>query len=165
MLIFTYGTLMRGFGNNRILQAKSWGVDMADKIKPATFVGEAVTAGRFSMKDIGFPYIRRGRQAKAEHKPVPVVGELWDIGDPNNDPAAKLMLEMLDRLEGVAGGHYDRVTHICYIGGDRSKPVSANLYHATTKTWERVQWAPDVPDCNWGERNKERRKDETRKAG
>ncbi len=71
--IFVYGTLMRGYGNNRLIQN-------------GTFVKEGRTLPNFTMVSLGgFPgLLEQGQDA--------VVGEVWDVDDST--------LKMCDRLEG-----------------------------------------------------------------
>lgn len=83
MLVVVYGTLKRGYGNNRILQAGK-----------AEFIKEVKIPG-YKLYNCGFPV------AKAEEGAVSL-GELWDIGD-NPDT-----LRALDRLESE-GSMYNRV--------------------------------------------------------
>ena len=71
--IFTYGSLMRGFGNN-------------DLLNDSTFVGNALTEGRFTMIHLGgFPGV-------VAHGNTSIHGELWDVDEE--------VLDRLDQLEG-----------------------------------------------------------------
>lgn len=94
-LVFVYGTLMSGYGNNRLLRNHE-----------ATFVGEDKTEDVFVLGDVGFPYAvtKEGLEASGytfnEDLLKPVIGEVWEI--PNDD-----CLSSLDRLEGVPH-HYQR---------------------------------------------------------
>jgi gamma-glutamylcyclotransferase (GGCT)/AIG2-like uncharacterized protein YtfP len=75
-LVFVYGTLMYGFGNNRMLQGDG-----------AEFLGEDTTRPEFHMVDLGpFPGILRGGQTE-------ITGEIYRVNDAT--------LCRLDRLEGV----------------------------------------------------------------
>ena len=72
-LVFVYGTLMSGFGNNALLRNGN-----ATLVQTATIVGE--------MYDLGcFP----GVKLRGKNK---VKGEVWEVDKPT--------LERLDRLEG-----------------------------------------------------------------
>ena len=58
--IFCYGSLRRGFGNH-------------DLLATSTYVGDAISEGRWSMLNLGgFPGI-------AEHGNTAIVGELYDV--------------------------------------------------------------------------------------
>lgn len=130
MYIFVYGSLMRGFGNNRLLAN-------------ASFIGEATTRAPFKMRYAGFPYIRA-----VKHDGLPVRGEVWRI-DSHVDGAA--ILEALDRLEGVDNGHYERRVYEVMIDG-RDAPVKAQVYEATVETWEHSAGLPEVRGnkvCDW----------------
>lgn len=82
MLVFVYGTLKAGYGNNRLLQTSK-------------LVGNARITGH-ELFHSGFPVMR------ASDKATDVVeGEIWDIGEDAR------VLESLDRLEGE-GYLYDR---------------------------------------------------------
>lgn len=76
MKLFVYGTLKRGFGNNRLL---------ADSL----FLGEAITKPTYRLFDCGgFPALSKDIKSGYE-----VLGEIWDvIGE---------TLELVDILEGV----------------------------------------------------------------
>jgi gamma-glutamylcyclotransferase (GGCT)/AIG2-like uncharacterized protein YtfP len=95
-MVAVYGTLKRGFGNNRILQGQSY---RGDQLEPARFIGEAVTVAKYPMvcKNVPFPYLFSdegiGHQIKCE---------VFDVISP-------AMMQDLDRLESVPG-HYHRKT-------------------------------------------------------
>jgi gamma-glutamylcyclotransferase (GGCT)/AIG2-like uncharacterized protein YtfP len=93
MKVFVYGTLQRGQRNNWLLKGQRC-------------LGRAVTVEKFTLTDMGFPFMRR------EPALAPVVGELFDIGD---DTAC---LAGLDRLESE-GRMYDRVTGLVECNGER----------------------------------------------
>jgi len=93
--VFVYGTLKRGYGNNRLLSTSS-------------FVGEAVTCEEFKMVNHGFPYINRANKGLT----LPVIGEVWKVSDEET-------LQRLDWLEGVSHGHYSReVIDVQVLGGE-----------------------------------------------
>lgn len=91
MKIFVYGTLKRGFGNNRLL-------------RDATYLGKAVTVNPFAMVGGGVPFVWPDANGKL------VQGELYDIGEPESNRFAKDRLRRLDSLE--SNGHvYERKVH------------------------------------------------------
>lgn len=87
-LVFVYGTLKSGYGNNRLL-------------KTSNLVGEAVTQEDFLLTDTGFPYLIPQDALTGSEKPVtaPVRGELWEV-------TSEEVMSSLDSLEGVAYDHY-----------------------------------------------------------
>jgi len=90
-LVFVYGTLKYGYGN--------WRWCLSDE----EYLGPAVTAERFVMGNVGFPYIFPEFKVKGlvdEELLKPVLGDLFKV---SNDTT----LEALDRLEGE-GTHYHR---------------------------------------------------------
>lgn len=80
--VFVYGTLKRGYGNNRLLTNHG-----------AEFVAEGVTHG--ILRDGGFPVVEMASRGQ-------VRGEVWTLPTPE-------CLRALDGLEGVGVGFYDRV--------------------------------------------------------
>ena len=84
MKIFVYGTLKRAFGNHAILRHGG-----------AVYLGRAVTLEKYIMDAHGFPFISPHSSGH------PVVGELYDIGDPTavDGFQPRLTLRNLDRLE------------------------------------------------------------------
>ena len=154
MLMFTYGTLMSGFGNNYLLSGDDGRRGM---LKPSKLIGPAVTIKRFKMYGYGFPYIREDEDG------YPVLGELWDIGDVENDKDAAKVLKTLDMLESVnhdnpANGFYARVRANVKV---RNETYNANLYQATAATWQRaIRSEPVKPDeqglLNWRKRHMQR---------
>lgn len=103
MLVFVYGTLKRGYGNNRLLSE-------------STFIEEAVVRG-FKAYNSGFPVSCHSENDRLK-------GEVWDIGDTDKDATAKRTLRNLDSLEGE-GTMYIRksiptesgLTVDMYVGG------------------------------------------------
>lgn len=90
-LFFVYGTLKHGYGNWR------WCLSHEE------YLGPAVTADRFVMGNIGFPYIFPEDKVSGlvdEELLKPVLGDLFKV---SNDETVKA----LDRLEGE-GSHYHR---------------------------------------------------------
>lgn len=88
-LVFVYGTLKKGYVNNKYLQF-------------SVFVKEDTTQDLFVLGDVGFPYAFKEDQVKgiAEDYLKPVEGEVWQMDSPPT-------FWLLDRLEGVPT-HYDR---------------------------------------------------------
>jgi gamma-glutamylcyclotransferase (GGCT)/AIG2-like uncharacterized protein YtfP len=82
MLIFVYGTLKDGHGNNRILQTGK-----------AAKIAEDVVEG-YELFYSGFPVARANPDTA-------IRGEVWDIGDPEKDAIAKNTQIRLDALEGT----------------------------------------------------------------
>lgn len=90
-LVFVYGTLKFGYGNWR------WCLSNEE------YLGPAVTADRFVMGNVGFPYIFPEEEVSGlidEDMLRPVLGDLFQVS--NEDTMAKL-----DALEGE-GHHYHR---------------------------------------------------------
>jgi gamma-glutamylaminecyclotransferase len=74
-IVFVYGTLKRGYGNNRLLSN-------------ATFLGEGETEGRFGLYNgSGFPFVSKNASVFSN-----IRGDVYAINDSE--------LERLDRLEG-----------------------------------------------------------------
>lgn len=89
---FVYGTLKRGWGNNRILQQSS----------TAQFIEEAVTEPKFNLYHLGgFPGV-------TENGETAVHGEIWSV----QDVETKRRLDMLEgyRKEDPTGGLYNKKT-------------------------------------------------------
>ena len=100
-LVFTYGTLRKGFGNSRILTGHG-----------ATHMGSFVTQEPYLMRNVGCPYVYT-KETVCEEFPHaytvdelfnPVRGDVWSI--PNED-----CFWELDILEGHPD-HYTRTTII-----------------------------------------------------
>lgn len=87
-LVFVYGTLKSGYGNNRIL-------------KGSKLVAEATTEDDFLLTDTGFPYLipQNALTATEGVTTAPVRGELWEV-------TSEDVMDNLDSLEGVAYDHY-----------------------------------------------------------
>jgi gamma-glutamylaminecyclotransferase len=86
MKLFVYGTLKRGFGNNRLL-------------RDAKFLGNARTVQPFVLLDSGFPVMTPVGAGNMR-----VSGEVYEIDNIDNSKT----LARLDALEGE-GRMYDRV--------------------------------------------------------
>lgn len=123
MKVFVYGTLKRGYGNNRLLQN-------------ATFVAEDVLKDHsaiYSFGTGGFPVA-----FKAEGKNL--AGEVWDISGDHQEET----LRRLDALEGE-GYMYHRIyneeldAHY-YLGGDMwdvDKSIEVPVSESNIHVWER----------------------------
>lgn len=111
MLVFVYGTLKKGRGNNH-------------RLAKATFIGEALVAN-YKLLNAGFPVAIPAKDAHT-------TGELWDIGNPETDNTAREILGGLDRLEGYYPGDLDNcmyhrreilttegITAFMYVGNPR----------------------------------------------
>lgn len=73
MKLFVYGTLKRGYGNNRLLQN-------------ATFIGEAITNKPYLLFNCGFP------KAVPSEEGLPIIGEVFEVDE--------AQLARCDSLEG-----------------------------------------------------------------
>ncbi len=78
MNLFVYGTLQRGYGNNRRLDG-------------ATFLGKAVTLTPYVLFNGGFPYAVP-EDPDVDLPALPVMGEVYEVEDHH--------IEACDRLEG-----------------------------------------------------------------
>ena len=73
VLLFAYGTLMSGYGNNRLFEGQ-------------TLIGAGETQNLYTMYASGIPYVN-------EHEPTSVIkGELWEVSNSR--------LPSVDALEG-----------------------------------------------------------------
>uniref|UniRef100_K4AEW0 Gamma-glutamylcyclotransferase family protein n=1 Tax=Setaria italica TaxID=4555 RepID=K4AEW0_SETIT len=112
-LVFTYGTLKRGFSNHPLLQELSQGGD-------ASFVGAAVTAPRLPL--VCGPYrvpFLINLPGEGGHR---VAGELYAV-----TPRG---LARLDELEGVSRGHYERLPIAVDLAEGGCARVDAVAYYA-----------------------------------
>ena len=86
--LFVYGTLKRGQGRSPLLDGQ-------------TFLGEAKTEPRYRLISCGaFPCLVEAAREDVEGAGVAVDGELWEVDD--------ACLALLDQVEGVAGGLFER---------------------------------------------------------
>ena len=94
-LVFTYGTLKRGYGNHRLLDG-------------ARFVSLAMTLRPFHVECVGFPIAY-----KSGPDMLRVIGEVYEVTDEQ--------LARLDRLEGTPT-HYqrERVRVACLGAGSQT---------------------------------------------
>lgn len=100
-LIFVYGTLKRGYGNNKLLYNH-------------TFISDGIVHG-YKLYNCGFPIARQCNSASSK-------GELWDIED------NKETLYYLDRLESEGHMYFRRQVEVhtpqgnfeadMYVGGE-----------------------------------------------
>lgn len=145
MLIFTYGTLMSGFGNNRLLNG-------SEGYRECTLIGPAKTARTFFMRHVGFPVIRACNGIDDDG--TYITGEVWDIGDPETDPASADVLLRMDRLEGVSRsrnpehGMYMRVEYLVLVDGE-TEPRKVCLYESTAGMWAAQKGAFEIKDGDW----------------
>jgi len=72
-LFFVYGTLRNGYGNNRLLEDEE-------------FIGEAITANKYTMMASGIPYVFKMPETSF------IEGELWQV--------KKESIPNIDSLEG-----------------------------------------------------------------
>lgn len=120
-LVFVYGTLKRGHGNNRLLSC-------------ARFVGEGQTIARCRLLHAGFPVLRKGLVGYS-CLDAPVRGEVYLVTDPGT-------LEDLDMLESE-GRMYHRRSMAVQI--DQGKRVRAFTYVGDSKYWSQRGIRPYVP--------------------
>jgi gamma-glutamylcyclotransferase (GGCT)/AIG2-like uncharacterized protein YtfP len=99
MKVFVYGTLKRGYGNNRAC------------LDGARFIGEATSASPFGMRAAGFPVIWPDRFGH------PVRGEVFEIGDEHR--------QACDQLEGHPN-FYRRMRRRFVLDG--GKKITAWVY-------------------------------------
>lgn len=94
-LIFTYGTLKRGFSNHKHLQS----LIHSDH---ASFVGPAATSSAFPLVcgPYRVPFLLNLSNSLSDEI-YPVSGELYSV--------SPIGLARLDELEGVSKGHYERL--------------------------------------------------------
>ncbi|KAL6638291.1 hypothetical protein ACP70R_025863 [Stipagrostis hirtigluma subsp. patula] len=111
-LVFTYGTLKRGFSNHGLLQELALGGD-------AAFVGAATTASPLPLVcgPYRVPFLLN--LPGAAHR---VAGELYAV-----TPRG---LDRLDELEGVSRGHYERLPVSVDLAADGAARVDAIAYFA-----------------------------------
>jgi gamma-glutamylcyclotransferase (GGCT)/AIG2-like uncharacterized protein YtfP len=101
-LVFVYGSLKRGYWNNRLLAT-------------SRFLAEAITVeDNFVMYDGAFPYVATGGISK-------VKGELFEVDNEET-------LRNLDRLEGVPT-HYIRKETKFYVLPNDGEPAIPGLEH------------------------------------
>lgn len=109
-LVFVYGTLKRGFHNQRVMHAGDH-----------SFVGEGVTVDRYLFTASGIPFVHPVSEHMAAHPRIArllcrVKGELWEMDD--------AALAACDRLEGHPE-FYERTP--CHVVVD-GKTLEAGIY-------------------------------------
>lgn len=112
-LIFTYGTLKRGFYNHKLMEEL-----MATR--DASFVGEYVTLESFPLVvgPFGIPFLIN--LLGSGHR---VSGELYAVSGRG--------LARLDELEGISTGHYERMpVKVVAGGGGNGEVVATEVYFA-----------------------------------
>ncbi|XP_078148385.1 AIG2-like (avirulence induced gene) family protein [Carex rostrata] len=94
-LIFTYGTLKRGFSNHKLLESLI-------QSNHASFVGHASTSSPLALVcgPYRVPFLLNLSNSVSDEI-YPVLGELYSV--------SPLGLARLDELEGVSKGHYERL--------------------------------------------------------
>lgn len=121
-LVFVYGTLKQGYGNNRLLQN-------------ADFIGDAVTVEKYRMLHGGFPIVLDDQQKFQIH------GELYRVTDHQ--------LRNCDSLEGYHGegrhNMYDRKTiKVRTAHDEEGKAVEHECFiYIGAESWKRY---PDRPE-------------------
>ena len=103
-MIFVYGTLKRGFGNNRLLSGSK-------------FVGEARTEGKFALYESGIPFVIEDEQVSQ------VSGEVYEVDEKT--------LSRLDRLEGHPNWYCRKMVNISVNNkdpGELEKMIKAWIY-------------------------------------
>ena len=77
-LVFTYGTLCKGFGNHSVIQHST-----------TELLGEAKTSAKYTLMDGGFPIVERGGETS-------VKGQVFKVKNPDT-------LKRVYSLEGYSG--------------------------------------------------------------
>eukprot|EP00966_Prymnesium_polylepis_P051099 1182724-Prymnesium_polylepis.1 len=77
--LFVYGTLMTGYGNNRVIASR-------DKCEISRCLGRALTMEKYTMTASGIPFVDPDTPTCRIH------GEVWEVND--------AVLPRVDRLEG-----------------------------------------------------------------
>ena len=112
--VFVYGTLKRGYGNNRLL-------------KYATYLGKASTTGKWNMigKDMPFPYLLNFDSVTGSN----IIGEVYEC-DVNT-------MRALDNLEGVPNHYRQLSLNVQYE--DTKETVVVKTYVKASRNEEWVQ--------------------------
>ncbi|GJX29361.1 putative gamma-glutamylcyclotransferase [Tanacetum coccineum] len=110
-LIFSYGTLKRGFANNPLIQSL---ISQND----AVFIGTYTTDLHFPLVQgpYGVPFLLNF-PGSGQHR---VRGELYSVSDHG--------LEKLDDLEGITLGHYERLP-VKVVADENGTVVEAMAYY------------------------------------
>lgn len=146
-LIFVYGTLKTGHGNNPLLVRHG-----------SLFMGPAITVDKFLLND-GFPFVFRApeRPSKAEEL-APfmghVIGEVWCVTEEG--------LRACDALEGHPHAYCRTPIEVIY-GPDKER-VTAGIYLMSLKNRFPDLQKPDKEGfLEWGREDRRRAKDFQRK--
>jgi gamma-glutamylaminecyclotransferase len=120
--VFVYGTLKRGYGNNRLLT-------------DSKFVGEGQTVARCRLFDSGFPVLRPRLKKRDGAWNAPVRGEVYEVS------SAEVM-QRLDQLEGEGFMYHRRKKKIKMDSGET---IIAHAYVGDAKHFRhsRIYPAPD----------------------
>lgn len=123
-MLFVYGTLKRGWGNNRLLSTSK-------------YICDAVTRDKFVMFRTGFPVLMREPAPHlAERFWLPVRGEVYEVNDERT-------WEDLDGLEGVPHMYtrgkcvVDLLKPKQVIPTDESETAEVEVYLGTPDRWYR----------------------------
>ena len=123
-LVFVYGTLKQGYGNNYILRT-------------SRLLGAAETIGKMRMYDAGFPVVRP-RTEKPGDWNATVTGEVYLVTDPD-------VMRRLDQLESEGRMYHRRKKKVRMTA--TTKVVHAHTYIGDTKFWmHRVKLWPLAGD-------------------
>lgn len=117
---FVYGTLKRGYGNNRLFAQSP----------TAKFVEEAVTEPMFNLHDLGpFPGV-------SEDGETAVHGELWEV----SDAETKMRLDRLEGYNPVAPtrGLYNK--KVITVGNKQANIYLINEYNKNDRKLESGKW-------------------------
>lgn len=118
-LVFVYGTLKRGYGNNRLLER-------------ATFVSEGETVAKCRLFNSGFPVLRPRLKKRDGAWNAPVRGEVFEVNDEET-------MQRLDRLEGEGRMYHRRRKKIRLSSG---AVVMAYAYVGDARAFRRCQIYP-----------------------
>lgn len=97
-LVFVYGTLKPGHNNNKRI------------LSTTEHVGSATTLQKFVLTTVGFPYMIPESVFTEDFETLRVFGDVYRVKDQD-------VMDALDRLEGVAGGHYKHHNIKVFLGG------------------------------------------------
>ena len=103
-MVFVYGTLKRGFGNNRLLSGSK-------------FLGEARTEDKFALYESGIPFVIEDEQVSQ------ISGEVYEVDERT--------LARLDRLEGHPNWYFRKMVNISVNATERyetEKRIQAWIY-------------------------------------
>lgn len=123
--IFVYGTLKKGYSNNRLL-------------KNARYVGQARTFDRFPLRCNGsFPSMFLGGSDRGQ-----VMGEVYEVNDQQ--------LANVDALEGNGNGFYERMEIKLIDEFDREAKAWAYFRDQSAYDTQRRTLEPVFGLLNWG---------------